>query len=242
MAEVRTERARRVRSSSSRLQLILAAEQYFALHGFVGASLKGIQETAGQRNASAVHYHFGSREKLIEAILDYRIPPYAEKRRARMASLEGREATLTIRDVVEAWVRPFAEELIPRKDGNFYIRFLDQLRRDGPVKSRAMAASMQLLAYEPLFNILMQKMPRGSERISASRLAMTAELVLSGLARLEGALPAGARPSDYPDLAIANLIDYVSAGLAAEPAPDTLKLAGTTKSAIDFNFSFRSAP
>lgn len=240
MSEVQTESARRTRSGASRLQLILAAEKYFALRGFVGASLKDIQDAAGQRNASAVHYHFGSRDQLIMAILDHRIPPYAEKRRVRMAALEGREADLTIREVVAAWVKPLAEELIPREDGNYYIRFLDQLRRNGPVEARSRAAELQLLGYTPIFGILMEKMPGGSPRLNASRLALTAELILSGLARLETALPQGATHSDYPALAVANLIDYAAAGLSVAPDAETFEQERTSRSAIDFTFSFRS--
>ncbi|MCK9541468.1 MAG: TetR/AcrR family transcriptional regulator [Novosphingobium sp.] len=239
MSEVRSGQARQSRSGGARRQLILAAEQYFALRGFIGASLKDIQEAAGQRNASAVHYHFGSRDQLIEAILDYRIPPYADKRLARMEMLERKRGSLTMRDVVAAWIRPLAEELRPRPDGNYYIRFLDQLRRNGPVEVRARAANLQLIGYGAIFDLLMKQMPAASQRLNRSRLALTAELILSSLAQLEAALPADeARPEDYPALAVSNLVDYAAAGLAAEPDAETVALERSSTSGTDFHFSF----
>jgi len=228
------------RPSGARLQLILAAECYFALRGFAGTSLKDIQEAAGQRNSSAVHYHFGSRDQLIAAILDYRIPPYAEKRSALMKSLEGRQSELTIRDLVATWIGPLAEELRPREDGNHYFRFLDQLQQNGPAHIRARAADLQALGYTAIFDTLMKKMPTGSPRLDRSRLALTAKIILSSLAQLEAAMPQnGTTSTDYPEFAISNLMDYVSAGLAASPDPRTVALEQSASRTTDFHFSFR---
>ncbi len=46
-----------------------AAEQLFAEHGVDGARTRDITERAGQANSSALHYHFGSRDGLLRAIL-----------------------------------------------------------------------------------------------------------------------------------------------------------------------------
>lgn len=242
MSEVRVKRERQSRSGGARLQLVLAAERYFALQGFAAASLKDIQEAAGQRNASAVHYHFGSRDQLINAILDHRIPTYAEKRRARTEALEQAEGTLTIRAVVAAWITPLAEEIRPRDDGNYYIRFLNQLRRNGPVEARARAADLQMIGYGTIFELLEELTPELPERLRRSRLALTAEIIISGLSQLEAALPAqGARPEDYPALAVSNLIDYATAGIACTPDPETLALADQSPADTDFHFNFRNA-
>src|SRR5262245_66330191 len=56
----------------TRRQLILAAERLFAERGLAGVSLREINVAAGQRNTSAAHYHFGSKEALVEAIFDFR--------------------------------------------------------------------------------------------------------------------------------------------------------------------------
>ena len=49
-------------------RLLRAAELEMAAHGIYGADLKVIQAVAGQRNKSAINYHFGGRDGLVEAI------------------------------------------------------------------------------------------------------------------------------------------------------------------------------
>lgn len=60
------------RSSESRLRLIAAAERLFARDGFDAVSLRQICAAAGQRNTNAVRYHFGDKDRLIEAIFERR--------------------------------------------------------------------------------------------------------------------------------------------------------------------------
>ena len=54
---------------STKDRLLDAAQRLFARDGVHGARIRDINALAGQRNPSALHYHFGSREALLEAIL-----------------------------------------------------------------------------------------------------------------------------------------------------------------------------
>ena len=56
-------------ATDTREKLIRAAEYLFARSG-LDVPIREIHERAGQRNASAIHYHFGSKQELIKAILD----------------------------------------------------------------------------------------------------------------------------------------------------------------------------
>ena len=49
-------------------RLISAAEHLFARHGVHRTQMNEINARAGQRNPSAVHYHFGSREGLLAEV------------------------------------------------------------------------------------------------------------------------------------------------------------------------------
>src|SRR5438105_6212398 len=66
--------------STSALRLVLTAERLFALHGIDGVSLRQIATEAGSANNSAVHYHFGSKEGLIAAIFQHRLPQIIRER------------------------------------------------------------------------------------------------------------------------------------------------------------------
>jgi AcrR family transcriptional regulator len=56
--------------ADTREKLILVAIKMFAEQGFSGVSMRNINSAAGTRNSSAVHYHFGSKLGIIEAIMD----------------------------------------------------------------------------------------------------------------------------------------------------------------------------
>ena len=60
--------ARRQNEGDTREKLIRAAEQLFATLGIDGAQTRDITRLAGQSNPSAVQYHFGSRQGLLDAI------------------------------------------------------------------------------------------------------------------------------------------------------------------------------
>ena len=64
--------------------------------------------TAGQRNVSAVHYHFGSRDEILRAVLARHVPAIAERRRELLERARARPAS-DVRSAAEAIVRPLTE-------------------------------------------------------------------------------------------------------------------------------------
>lgn len=87
-----------------------AGEKLFAERGISTVSLREINAAAGQRNTSALHYHFGSRDGLLQAIL---APHLARLRARRAAMLEARsnEGKLTLSAASEVIVLPHVELL-----------------------------------------------------------------------------------------------------------------------------------
>src|SRR3954447_18748299 len=108
-------------SDSTRDKLLRAALHLFACQG-LDVPLREINELAGQRNASALHYHFGGRPELVQAIIDrYRLSD--EEHAAIEAEL--RAGPHEIREVVEGLVdRSCAWLTTP--DGRDYIRVVFQ--------------------------------------------------------------------------------------------------------------------
>ena len=87
--------------------------------------LREINALAGQKNRSAVHYHFGSREGLVEAILsahqtamDQEVGPALD---ALVASGDP-----TVRDIVAIWVQALSGQLRERSGRNF-LRIVPQV-------------------------------------------------------------------------------------------------------------------
>jgi AcrR family transcriptional regulator len=59
-------------------KLLAAAKKQFAAHGFEGASVRSITDAAGA-NLGAITYHFGSKRKLYDHVLESCARPLAEK-------------------------------------------------------------------------------------------------------------------------------------------------------------------
>jgi AcrR family transcriptional regulator len=106
---------------STKETLVLAAERLFAAHGIDGVSLRQILLEAGVANNSAVQYHFESKAGLVRAIVDYRAPYLAERRRLLWAQAPAGD----LRAGVEAQFLPVAE--LAEFEGSHYMTFLEQL-------------------------------------------------------------------------------------------------------------------
>jgi AcrR family transcriptional regulator len=106
---------------ATRLRILLAAEQLFAERGLDAVSLREIGTAAGQRNNSAVQYHFGDRDALVRALYELRLEPLNRRRHELVAALveEGRDGDLAA--LVDAYARPLFEVA----DGSsWYARFV----------------------------------------------------------------------------------------------------------------------
>ena len=85
-------------------RILDTAEEIFADRGFAAASLREITRKAGV-NLAAVNYHFGSKERLIQAVMARRLGPL---NRERLVLLERiLENVGTARPPVEAIVEAF---------------------------------------------------------------------------------------------------------------------------------------
>ena len=65
MADVEYRQARTV---ATRTRLMRAMERLCAQHGVENVTVRAVVEAAGQKNESALQYHFKNREGLIHAI------------------------------------------------------------------------------------------------------------------------------------------------------------------------------
>ena len=102
-----------------------AAERLFAERGLDGVSLRQIGAAAGKGNNSAVQYHFGSKEHLVEAIFEYRLPSIDERRRILVA----RRRPGDLRGWVECYVLPILEQ--GEQAGSHYLGFVAMLQQHG---------------------------------------------------------------------------------------------------------------
>ncbi|MCU1486428.1 MAG: transcriptional regulator, TetR family [Actinomycetia bacterium] len=94
--------------TSTRDKLLDAAARLFAERGIDNVSIAEIVRAAGQRNASAVHYHFGNRDEVLKALLAQYVPAIHDRRIELLAVARALPDT-DVHSAVEAIIRPITE-------------------------------------------------------------------------------------------------------------------------------------
>ncbi len=116
---------------SAREDLLDCAETLFAEHGLEGVSLRAINAKA-KLSPAALHYHFGTQQTLVEALLQRQMPSLMENRRQLLDALANRPAPPTTRDVLSALIQPQVDLLAEGEEpGLRYLRFIHRIQADG---------------------------------------------------------------------------------------------------------------
>ncbi len=208
-----------VTPSPSALRLVLAAERLFALHGIDGVSLRQIATEAGSANNSAVHYHFGSKRGLIEAIFRHRLPQLISERRLLAARCDPGD----LRSRIEAHYLPLL--VLADAGDNHYVSFVEQLQRrevglfltDLPEEGRR--------SNEEFHRDLQELLTYLDEPLQSMRIADAQRFCLHAAADREHAVAIGAEVPPF-DLFVSSLLDGITGFLSAPASDDTVRRLG----------------
>jgi AcrR family transcriptional regulator len=199
-------------ATDTRETLLRTAQQMFARDGIHQVPLKRIVETAGQRNASALHYHFGGRDGLLVAITERHDGAIEDERAELLAELARTGKLDDLRALVEALVIPFAHKL-STPDGREYLRIVEQLVGlfdlwDVDVAGGPTGAQQVLLHIQSRLDAL--PAPVRHERVT-----ILLALVSETLAMRARALDDGPAPALDHEAFVANLVDMAVGALSA---------------------------
>ncbi|WP_025895804.1 TetR/AcrR family transcriptional regulator [Kordiimonas gwangyangensis] len=111
------------RADATRASLIEAAERLIALKGIAHVSTREILQEAGQRNQSALQYHFGSKAGLVRATISERTHEIDDR---RLALMEEWTSAPSLAQIIEVLVLPLAERAENDEKGRYYLIFLGQ--------------------------------------------------------------------------------------------------------------------
>lgn len=111
---------------ATRKRIIDTAEALFAERGVEGTSLLEIARAAGQKNRSALQYHFTNKEGLLDAVLDKHSGRIASDRAEMLDRLEAR-GDYSFLELIEALVLPMARQLDNRDGGRAFLKIHSQL-------------------------------------------------------------------------------------------------------------------
>ncbi len=102
--------------TNSKERILNSAELLFGERGVATTSLRAISSAAGV-NLAAIHYYFGSRERLIQAVFTRRLASLNEQRLELLDQCEARhrDGQLPLKEVIHAFIDPL---LALRIDGS----------------------------------------------------------------------------------------------------------------------------
>jgi AcrR family transcriptional regulator len=106
----------------TKAELLRSAERLIAEKGLGSVSVKMITTDAGARNPSAVHYHFGSIESLIEEVFAKRFREIEAERAVRLERVTQSDPKARLVALVEAAIGPLLEACLV-ENGRVYARF-----------------------------------------------------------------------------------------------------------------------
>jgi len=116
------------RAMRTKDRILDAAERSFANHGFEGASIRAIVMDAGV-NLASIHYHFRSKEALLEAVLTRRISIVNDERMRRLRASEAAAAPHppSVEEILRAFIVPTVEFAQRDKSGATFVQLMSRM-------------------------------------------------------------------------------------------------------------------
>lgn len=217
--------------AESKDMLMDAAERLFAEFGIEAVSSRQIALAAGQRNQSAIRYHFGTKDDVLRALLQSRVSEINQRRAALLAEIDESGRSPELRGLISAIAVPLAEKVASGPQGSNFVRFLahlfsDRRRRDLWLTEGEEAGLLRRIYRE--IRLLAPEMP---DALWNERLRMMIGGIIHSLAdreRLQSQQKRAPRALNN-DAFLSNLIDAGIAIISAPVSPETSGYLDSTK-------------
>jgi len=214
-------------ATDTKQRILDVSERLFADQGFAGTSLRGIIGDAGV-NLAAVHYHFRSKEALLEAVLIRRIGPLNQE---RLELLDECGKSPQLEDVLNAMFEPTIRMILSSSEGRIFGKLVGRLhsetagifidiakRHFGPVTQRFKEALRHAVPDVPIEELYWRM------HFAVGAMAHT----LSCWDQLEILSEGKCKVSNADDV-IPRLVDFVAAGFRAPVARRSRKTKRASK-------------
>lgn len=209
-------------ASDTRQKLLDAAARAFAEDGVFNASLVEITRKADQRNRGALHYHFGSRDGVLCAVLERHVA-FLARREGELLEKAARAPDDDVAAVIEAIVRPAAELAEGDWRGRCCLLIIAELAGEDPAHySDELAAVLARTGGNEVYALLATRMADVSDEVRTERFALITAFILRAVAdraRLLGRRGRRGRPQLEYETFVENLVAMAAAAMSAEGRP-----------------------
>ena len=220
----------RADSAETFAELLDVAEKLFAENGIENVPLTRIVAKSGQKNRSALHYYFGSREGVLAAVLDRRLKVINAVREKMLAGVEAHGAPVAPRDpkvetrgadveaIMRAAIGSLGAVVFDEPWGARYISILAQVVFHPKLLGERDVDRANLSALRRARQLIEAALPHLPSAILSRRLEWVSDNCVVVFARWARDTPTAQRTRTSMDNEIDQLVAYAAAALGA-PAP-----------------------
>ena len=179
--------------------------------------MREIRLAAGQRNTSALQFHFGDREGLLRAITERHRPQQQARLKALYDTMLAEHRQDDARSLVEVFVRPTADSVFDGPSPRAWVRICADLAARPELQVHDFVANASPEALDVGSKLLDRLEPIVPRRIGFERIFMMSLATLhlcADRARIEGAEMSG-RKHMSPEDFIVNVVDMSHSALFA---------------------------
>ena len=206
---------------NTRKRILDAAEHFFAQKGYHNCSVREITGKA-RVNLAAVNYHFGSKERLLETVMDRRLIPL---NRIRFEKLEKITSTaraenrlLQINEIMRAFIEPTMRVLDSSPGSRDFMMIICRVQTDPDGTIRNLFLKKVYELFGAYFTALCLALPDVSKDVVFTRFlfaigAMAHSMMRVNHPELAENLPDGISHNSDTNILIERLIGFVSKGM-----------------------------
>jgi AcrR family transcriptional regulator len=212
-------------ATATREKLLDAAARLFAERGVDNVSIAEIVREAGQRNASAVQYHFGNRNEVLRAVLARHVPEIAALR-LELLDLARAAPAEDVRSVAEAIVRPVTEFARLGWRERAYLQVGFELTGALERTTKEIRELMEHTAGPAAWDLLRERCAGVPDDLWVERQTICINFVGRAAAERARRLERGERPALTDERFVENLVEMV---IAAMTAPYVTRKGGSAR-------------
>jgi AcrR family transcriptional regulator len=197
-------------------RILDTAERLFGEQGFGATSLRNVISNAGV-NVAAVHYHFGTKEELLDNVIRRKLEPLNRERLALLDRAVGEKGNPRVDRILEAFLRP---AVIQAGRDPAFCKLMGRLHAEGMMPAIVSRHFQEVAAR---FVTLLRKAASG---LTDVELAWRIHFVIGTMAHsLQGPprYPGIGDLSADPEAVLRRMVAFLSAGFRA-PAVDAMEV------------------
>ncbi|MCH2410570.1 TetR/AcrR family transcriptional regulator, partial [Myxococcota bacterium] len=204
--------------ADTKTRILDSAEVLFAERGVEATSLRAVT-TKAESNLAAVHYHFGSKEALIAAVVGRRLSPVNEERLRELEKLNEKSSKpASLEELLEAYFKPAISTLDNSEQGPLLAKMMSRLFWESGGETRQLIVEQFSEVWEGFIRALRKALPELSTRQVISRFHFGIGVLIQSLSQ-RGYEEDPKMPSILekdPERQLAVLVAFVAAGFRAQ--------------------------